>query len=139
MTSTLTRFGQYHHLRTLSPRNPDDKIQGTITVGLSKPSPRWEKTGVEPTIELRTFWDAQRHTLVTQALPLIAHERLIGERYIDTQGRLHQTVSDQLPRETQIRLLQDIQRQESEHYWRTNRFGFITPIQRWFQANFSLK
>jgi hypothetical protein len=132
LTNNTARFGQYHHLRTLSAKDPADKINGTVTVGLSKPSPRWEVATTNPAIELRTFWDAKRQTLVTQALPLVAHQQLLGERYIDANGQLQQLLSDTLPSQAKIRLQQDMQLQETEHYVRTNRFAFMVPLQRWW-------
>ena len=126
------RFGLYEHLRTSS-QGPD-KLTGTVTLGMSYPNKKWEGPQAQTPWELRTYWDAERQTLVTQVLQMAGQQQVLGERYLDAQGELKQTLNAELPKTTQLRLTQDMQLQERQHYLLTNRFGFMEPIKRWFKS-----
>jgi hypothetical protein len=130
---TQPRFGVYEHLRTAT-QGPD-KLTGTITLGMSYPTQKWEGPHPQPPLELRTFWDADRQTLVTQVLQMAGHQTVLGERYLDAHGELKQTLNADLPKTTQLRLTQDMQLQERKHYLLTNRFGFLEPLKRWFKGS----
>jgi hypothetical protein len=126
--TAIPRFGHYIPLRTIAARYNEDKLTHTVTLGLSRPSGQLEPNASAMVMELRTFWDADRKTVVTQALSASNNQKLYGERFLDANGQLQQTLDPNLPRQTQMRLQQDIQAQETEHYQWVNHPGIVKPM-----------